>query len=128
MKEFSQELENDRRFEIGGEVLEWEYPKWRQLGAIFDEDLKAMRNGDEVGDTSTIQALEQTVERIGMFLMEESRPRWAAIAERDENPVPLFQITDLYRWLLEVSSGRPTQSPSASEPGAGETEASSPAE
>jgi hypothetical protein len=128
VREFSSELVTDKKFEIGGVVLEWRYPYWEELAAIFDEDLRAVRNGDEPGEITTQKALEDTVERIGLFLENGSRGQWQEVAHRKDNPVPLFQISELYRWLLEVTSGRPTQSPSASEAGGGETEASSPAE
>lgn len=127
MKEFSSQLESDKKFEIGGQVLEWRYPYWEELAAIFDEDLASVRNGGEPGDVTTTQALKDTVERIGLFLENGSREKWAEIAHRKEDPIPLFQISALYRWLLEVTSGRPTVPPSDSEPGGGETDQSSPA-
>jgi hypothetical protein len=127
VKEFSKELVTDRKFEIGGVVLEWRYPYWEELASIFDDDLASLRNGGEVGDVTTKKALEDTVERVGLFLTEDSRDRWLEVARRKDDPVPLFQISDLYRWLLEISSGRPTQSPSDLEPGAGTSDQSSPA-
>jgi hypothetical protein len=126
VKEFSKELVSDRSFEIGGTVLEWRYPYWEELASIFDEDLASLRNGGEVGDVSTKEALAQTIDRVNLFLTDGSRDRWAEVAHRREDPVPLFQISEVYRWLLEISSGRPTQSPSGSEPGGGTSEQSSP--
>lgn len=117
MKNFSDEMEKDRKFEVGGVVLEWEYPYWEDLADIFD---------DEVGDVSTKEALAQTIDRISLFLTDETRPEWKKVARRKKNPIPLFQISGIYRWLLEVSSGRPTQSLSGSEPGGGNSEPSSP--
>jgi hypothetical protein len=126
VKEFSKELVTDRKFEIGGVVLEWRYPYWEELALIFDEDMKSFRNGgQEPGDVSTKDALEQTVDRVNLFLTEDSRDRWVEVAHRKDDPVPLFQISEVYRWLLEVSSGRPTQSPSDSDPGAGTNDQSS---
>lgn len=127
MKEFSSELVTDRKFEIGGVTLQWRYPYWEELALIFDEDMATVRNGGEVADTSTKEALEQTIERVKVFLDEPSVDRWVEVAHRREDPIPFFQISGVYRWLLEVSSGRPTQSPSDSEPGGGNSEPSSPA-
>jgi hypothetical protein len=75
---------------------------------------------------STKQALEQTIDRVNLFLTDGSKEKWGEVAHRREDPLPLFQISELYRWLLEISSGRPTQSLSDSEAGAGSSEPSSP--
>jgi hypothetical protein len=130
MKQFSDALEKERQFEIGGELFKWRYPYWEEMSALFDEDSvlleKLKENGNEEFSTDK-EAIELIIKRIELFLDPEegSLARWKKLAHRKSNPVPRFQFNELYRWLLEVTSGRPTEQPSDLEPGAGSTEASS---
>jgi hypothetical protein len=128
MKEFSEELADDRKFEIGGQVLQWRYPHAEELAILFDEDeaILAKANGDK-SEMTNKQALDVTIKRIEIFLVKDDVPKWKKIVADKENPVPLFQIRGLYRWLLEVTSGLPTLPPSTLPAGGGETEGSSPA-
>jgi hypothetical protein len=121
-------LIEDREFEIGGEIFKWRYPYWEETAAIYDEDVATIGNGNGEVDISTKQAMELTIKRMEMFLDPEgeSIKRWRALTKRKENPIPLHLYGDLYRWLLEVTSGRPTTALSTSEPGPGSTEVSSP--
>jgi len=130
VKKFSDDLAEDREFEIGGEMFRWRYPHWEETAAIYDEDLELLKdiekqtNGD--GPT-TKEAVALTQKRIKIFIDpgNDAYKRFDALMKRKADPVPLFQYGELYRWLLEVTSGRPTNQPSDSEPGAGTTEASS---
>ena len=58
-----------------------------------------------------------------MFLDPENEAikRWKALAKRKTDPVPHYMYRELYEWLLEVTSGRPTEQPSPSENGPGQT-------
>jgi hypothetical protein len=130
VKSFSQDLAEDREFEIGGEVFRWRYPHWEETAAIYDEDLELLKEieGQTNGDgPTTKQAVAMTQKRIQIFIdpAQDAIKRFQALTKRKTDPVPLFQYGELYRWLLEVTSGRPTNQPSDSEPGAGTTEASS---
>ena len=124
MKEFSQELVTDRKFEIGGVVLEWRYPYFEEIGALVDQAQQETKNGE--GDIGTIGGLELTISRIGLFLTDDSAERWKDRVHQKEDPIPAFQIGGLWQWLIEVTSGRPTLPPLASPAGGGTTGASSP--
>lgn len=111
MKRFSDEMATDREFEIGGEMFRWQYPHWSEIVAIFDGD------ADENGDLTTARAnMEAFIQRIPIFLdpADDARARWDQVVTRKENPVPYYQFSALYRWLLEATSGRPTEPPSPS--------------
>lgn len=138
MKEFSQLIPEDRKFELGGEVWEWETPHWEALAAIFDEDVQILtanleedeeQQKDETpkDETPTKDSIARVQDRIALFLPAADRPRWKKLCQRKENPVPMFLFSEVYRWLLEVATGRPTQPPSDSESGGGNGEVSSPA-
>lgn len=129
MKRFSDDLVDaeDREFEIGGELFKWRYPHWEELAVILDEDVAALRNGGEPADLTTKVVIEDNIKKILVFVdsVEGAHKRFRDLAKRKENPIPLQMFSQVYRWLLEVSSGRPTEQPSDLEPGAGDTEASS---
>lgn len=122
-KSFSDELVEkvDRRFELGGEVYRWRYPHWEEMADIFDEDLAAATaaNGNREIPT-TRDSMARTFKRIKIMLEDEDRAKFDALTERTENPVPLPQYGIVYRWLIEVTSGRPTTPPSDSALGHGE--------
>lgn|SRR5512145_355391 len=124
-REFSKELAEDRDFEIGREVFTWRYPHWKETAALFDQEVTP--NGD--GDFSFQADTELAIKRIPMFLEggPAAKKRWEALVNRKEDPVPRHQIVQLYRWLLQVTSGLPTNPPSASDAGGGSTDTSSPA-
>lgn len=144
MKEFSALIPEDRKFEVGGEVFEWVTPYWEVLARIFDEDLgEAMQalaeevapDGEKATEASGANGqvtdsrdnVLKTQQRIAVFIAEKDQARWWALCERKEDPVPMFIYPEVFRWLMEVATGRPTQPPSDSEPGGGNGEASSPA-
>lgn len=120
---------DDRQFEVGGEIYEWVTPYWEDLAAIYDEDvqraitaLKEPDEGnepDEAAETGTHDNIERTQQRIKLFLEEKDHKRWDALCARRDNPVPMHLYGEIFKWLLEVATGRPTQQPSDSEPGAG---------
>lgn len=123
LREFSKELAEDRRFEIGNEVFEFVYPYWEEMASIFDEDLSP--NGD--GEFTFKADTELAIRRVPIFLNKTDHARWKKLVTRKENPVPRHQIVQVYRWLVEQASGLPTTPPSDSASGGGESEDSSPA-
>lgn len=128
MKSFSDDLVEDRTFEIADETFTWRYPYWQEMAAIYDDDQAALRNGGGLEDITTKQDIELAIKRIQILLEPESATRFAVLTKRKEKPVPMFQFRTLYRWLLEVTSqGRPTTSPSPSAESGGDTDTSSPA-
>lgn len=126
-REFSKELVEDRTFEIGGEVYTWRYPQWEETAALYDEDFAELQDadGNGTGEFTFREDTSKTIERIKIFLEPADRQRWDKAVKRKANPIPHHQIIDCYKWLVRVTSGRPTQQPSDSLPGAGETGASS---
>jgi len=126
VKSFTEELAEDRTFEIGNETFKWRYPHWQEMAAIYDEDQAALSNGGSLEEITTKQDIELAIKRIQIFLEPDSAKRFSTLTKRKEEPVPMFQFRTLYRWLLEVTSGRPTTSPSASAESGGDTDTSSP--
>ena len=128
-REFSKELAEDRDFEIGKEVFTWRYPHWQEAASLFDEEVTPESNGDAQAFSFKADT-ELAIKRIPMFLEggAATKKRWDALANRKEDPVPRHQIVQLYRWLIQVTSGLPTSPPSASEPGGGDSASSSPGE
>lgn len=127
MRKFSDELIQDREFEIGGELFEWIYPHWEVGAKIFDGDLEPAKNGDGEDIGFWLKDAKFAVERVPMFLhpKNDSHKRWKALCARKTDAVPRHQIAQLYTWLVQVTGNLPTTPPS-SEPsadGAGETEA-----
>lgn len=141
MEDFDAALVEDRSFKIGGEVFKWRYPHPSETQPIFQKDLDSLfdaeaQNGSaetmELGGITIVRTnlkddLEDTQKRIAIFIDREdgALERWNKLTKRRENPIPGFQYRDLYNWLIQVTSGRPTNQPLDSVPGAGRTEASS---
>jgi hypothetical protein len=126
VKEFSKELVTDRKFEIGGVVLEWRYPYWEELTELYEQGRAEVQNGQP--EMSSKEQLDLVIHRIGFFLTEDSARKWQDRIQDREEPIPAFQITGLFQWLVEVTSNRPTELLSASDPGAGSTGQSLPDE
>ena len=120
MKRFT--VEQDHRFEIGGEVFSWIYPYWEDIANVFDKDARLSteeegKNGSEV-EFTVHSTIKDFIDRIKLFLPKEDHERWIALTKRKANPIPHAQYSELYRWLLEVSSSpTPTEPLSPSEDG-----------
>lgn len=127
MRRWSQELIEDREFELGGELFEWIYPHWEVGAKIFDDDLDpADSNGSgEPQQFSFVTDTKLALERIPLFLnpKNDALKRFKALAARKEDAVPRYQWVQVYRWLVQVTGGLPTIPPSSegSDGGAGET-------
>ena len=129
MRRWSQELIEDREFEIGGELFEWVYPHWEVGAKLFDGEFDATGETDENGRPkfSWYADARNAVEGVQMFLnpKNDAVKRWKALcARKGPDAIPRHQIVQLYTWLVQVTGGLPTTAPS-SEPsvnGAGETE------
>ena len=113
MKRFA--VEDDREFEVVGEVFKWVYPHWEDIAAMFDRDsAEATTNGNEP-ETMRV-AIGDLIERIAMFIdpdYNNGRERWFELTKRRQNPVPHSMFPELYRWLLEATSGRYPTPPSS---------------
>lgn len=124
-RQFSKELDEDRDFEIGGEVFKFRYPHWEEGAAIFDEDLT--QNGDGFSWKADTEA---AIKQIPVFLdpANDAHKRFKALIARKTDPVPRQQIVELHQWLVRVTSGLPTEPPVGSQPGGGASDSSSPGE
>jgi len=129
LREFSKELVEDRQFEIGGELFEWRYPYWEDFADRRDQDAAIVQQADGNGDAemSFKDLYKDFIERIEPFIdpKNDSVKRWRALAKRKVDPVPAYQYTELYMWLLEVTSARPTETLLSSSNGQERTEAMS---
>lgn len=129
MKRFT--IVEDREFEIGGEVFRWIYPYWEDIAKVFDRDNEELsqlategkegENGAEPKDPTVHETIEDFIERIELFIdpdFNDGLVRWKALVRRKKNPIPHGQYSELYRWLLEVTSlPNPTESSQPSEDG-----------
>ena len=125
-----------REFEIGGQVFRIRYPHWREGALLFDDITTPSRNGDESPRLSRRRSrswLTRSRRSNGSrcswtptFRTRISGSRISSARERD--PVPRFQLVQLYTWLVQVTDGRPTEPLSPSAGGGGDTDTSSPAE
>lgn len=128
MRDWDAELVEDRTFKIGGQLFEFIYPNWQVGAKIFDEELTpAETNGDEPPAFSWVDDTKKAIERIPMFLdpRNDAEKRWKALVARKTDAVPRYQIAQLYRWLVQVTSNLPTTPPSTPDVGGGDTETGS---
>ena len=127
LREFSKELVEDRQFEIGGELFEWRYPFWEDFAARRDQDAAAVQNPESTAELSFKDLYKDFIERIEPFIdpKNDAIKRWRALSKRKVDPVPAYQFTELYMWLLEVTSARPTETLLSSSNGQERTEAMS---
>lgn len=112
MKDFDSELlEQDLSFKIGGETFKMRYVRPEVLAAWEDEPI------DEKSD----ELLKRQDERIMAFLNGEdnSRDRYLKLRSRENDAVPMVQVNELLRWMIEVQTSRPTTQPSLSAVGPG---------
>jgi hypothetical protein len=127
LREFSKELVEDRQFEIGGELFEWRYPYWEDFADRRDQDAQIVQQADGNGDSemSFKDLYKDFIDRIEPFIdpKNDAIKRWRALSKRKVDPVPAYQFTELYMWLLEVTSARPTETLLSSSNGQERTEA-----
>lgn len=117
MRNFDEILEQDLEFQIGGETFKMRYVRPEVLAAWEDEPI----------DEKSVDLLKRQDERIMQMLNGDdgSRDRWKGLREREEGALPMVQLNELLRWMIEVQTSRPTNTPSPSAPGRGRTAATS---
>ena len=122
LRRWSDELIEDREFELGGELFTVAYPYWEQTAEIWDEDTTPSENGD--GVFSFKADTELAIKRIPLFLdpANDSHERFKRLSERKTDPVPRHQFVQVYRWLFEITAGVPTRPPSESDSGGGSSD------
>ena len=120
MKNFDTEvLVEDLSFQVGGETFTMRYVRPEVLAAWEDEDI----------ETKSEDLLKKQDERIKQFLGDEEQGvKWDKLRTREDNAVPMVQVNEILRWMVEVQTSRPTTPPSPSVPGRGRTARSSGAE
>jgi hypothetical protein len=129
LRSFSEELMEQREFEIGGQVFRIRYPHWREGALLFDEITTPVENGgskQEPAAFSFVADAETAIKKIPMFIdpdYNDGHARFKEMVGRKKDPVPRFQLVELYKWLVAVTDGRPTEPPSPSAAGGGDTEA-----
>ena len=118
MRDFDSELVEDRSIKIGGQVFHWRYPHWKDGAELFDREMSEVSEAAEQnGDAKEFSFVADTE--------NDAHKRWKDLVARKTDPVPRHQIAQLYRYLVEVTSGFPTTQPSGSGSGDGSSEDSS---
>lgn len=120
MKKFSDALAEDRDFEFMGELFKWKYVHWSVLTGIVDSGTP---NGKK--EPTATENVEEIIIAIPQFIDAENDGPSRMSKLLTDGPVPIGQVNSLYEYLLEVTSGRPTEQPSPSQAGPGKTAASS---
>ncbi len=133
LRNWDEELVEDREFRIGGELFEFIYPHWEVGAKIFDEELTpAEQNGDAPTQFSWVENTQKAVDGVPMFLnpKNDALKRWKALCARKTDAVPRHQLSQLYNWLVQITGNLPTTPPSSplSDDGDGETDTGSSAE
>ena len=108
--------EGDRKFKIGGEEFQHRAGVRPELQQAWEEMPPETRGSE---------ALKITDELIMAWLDVDADPtgpdRWRKLRERDTDPITTRDINNLVVWLYTQSTRRPTEPPSSSEDGRGET-------
>jgi len=116
MKRFT--VEQDREFEVAGEVFTWIYPYWEDIADVFDKDTAEIEDETATVDFSVKATIADFISRIELFIDPTQREQWKQLTKRRKNPIPHSQYSQLYQWLLEVTSApTPTELPQPSEDG-----------
>lgn len=113
MRNFDELLEDDLSFQIAGETFRMRYVRPEVLASWEDDSL----------DEKSADLLKRTDERIMVMLNgdDDSRDRWQKLRAREDKAIPMVQLNELMRWMIEVQTSRPTITPSPSESGRGKT-------
>ena len=126
-REFSKELAEDRQFEIGGELFQFRYPHWSETAELFDEEVTPRRTGTARRSSPSRPTPSSRSSASRSSSIPRTTPTSASRRSSHARPIPVprHQIVQLYRWLLQVTSGLPTNPPSDSESGGGDSAESS---
>jgi hypothetical protein len=123
-KNFDELLADDLSFVVRGETFRMDYVRPEVLAAWEDEDDDSDADAKE-GDAAAQNAIARLDDRILGFLPDSEKERWTSLRAREESPVPFVQLRAIVRWMVEVQTERPTETPSPSGGGRGRTAASS---
>lgn len=120
MKDFDEILATEREFKVVGETF-----RWHDVRPEVLTEFDAEPEEDKDGTADPNAAWKLIDRRILVFLSPEDRKRWVELRKRDENPVTIAQLNEIWTWLLEAQVARPTETPSPSASGRGPTAVSS---
>ena len=120
------ELSHDMTYIVGGETFE--------CFDVHPDVLKALDSAEPA--TTDEEILKEMDNRIETFLagtsqngstraVPEQVKRWRKLRARKVEPLPAWKIIEFDRALVETQTRRPTEKPSPSAPGRGQTAASS---
>ena len=123
IKRFS--IEQNREFEVAGQIFKWRIPYWEEIANVFDEATNELATAAKATDENgaakpAYTSTKDLIKRIEVFIdpADDGLKRWRTAATSKTNPIPYSTFGDLYSWLLVVGSGRtPTDTPSPSSPG-----------
>lgn len=115
MKDFNELLAQEREFRVQDQTF-----KWRDVRPEVLSAFEITENGD---DPNAIWDLMDR--QILLFLPESEQEKWKTLRANEESPVTIAQMNAILTWLMEEQTGRPTEQPSPSAPGPGNTAASS---
>lgn len=123
-KNFDELLQQDLTFIVRGETFRMEYVQPEVLAAWEDEE-SAQLESDEDEKKTAQASIDRLDERIASFLPDGEKDRWKELRARKDGAVPFVQLREIVRWMVEVQSERPTETPSPSGAGRGRTARSS---
>lgn len=85
----------------------------KALGAELLQEamLKFKGAREDGGDITAANVLEKISDALSILMMVESHARFmAAVKDRDrEEPIDLGQLTEIFQWLIEKYTARPTE-------------------
>lgn len=97
-RDFDDLLAKDYTFKVRGETFTWD-----DVAPEILSTFEVRKNGKKEPDVWEI--LDQ---QILMFIVPADHERWRELRKRTEKPVTIRQVTELLKWLMEETSGRPT--------------------
>lgn len=137
---FDQVHPEDRSFILGGQTFHWQPMWWRDFGAMVEEtvvraeeEAEAAKAAEEGPKTkrgkaaeqpkvpTLIDTYEQLIDGICKYLEPSEVESFRAIVNDPVKRISHVQLTELRDWLREVTNNRPTEQPSPSGDGLGNT-------
>lgn len=136
---FDQVHPEDRSFILGGQTFHWQPMWWRDFGAMVEETVakaeeeaeaekvvseakgSGKRAPKNIKPPTLIDTYEQLIDGICRYLEPSEVDSFRGIVNDPAKRISHVQLTELRDWLREVTNNRPTEQPSPSEGGRGNT-------
>ncbi len=136
---FDQVHPEDRSFILGGQTFHWQPMWWRDFGQMLEDTIvktekeaeaeKQINDAAEKGKAppkgvkipTLIDTFEGLIENICHFLEPSEVESFRGIVNDPAKRISHVQLTELRDWLREVTNNRPTEQPSPSGDGLGNT-------